>query len=159
MGTEIERKFLLRDDGWKAGAEGKLFRQGYLSAAVERNVRVRIVGDRGFLTVKGRASGITRREFEYQIPLADAERMLDELCLRPLIEKTRYQVEHRGLIWEIDEFAGDNAGLVVAEVELDDEAQEVEPPSWIGREVSDDPRYLNSNLVKKPYATWGTRQP
>ncbi len=154
MGTEIERKYLLGDDSWKAGARGKLYRQGYLSAAVERNVRVRIIGDRGYLTVKGRASGITRLEFEYEIPFADAESMLDKLCLKPLIEKTRYLVEHSGLTWEVDEFAGDNAGLVVAEVELEDEAQRVELPPWVGREVTDDPRYLNSNLVKQPFRTW-----
>ena len=154
MGTEIERKFLLRDESWKAGASGKLYRQGYLSAAVERNVRVRIIGEQGFLTVKGKASGITRLEFEYEVPLADAERMLDELCLKPLIEKTRYRVEHRGMLWEIDEFAGDNAGLVVAEVELSEEQQEIEFPRWVGREVTDDPRYLNSNLVERPYIRW-----
>ncbi len=154
MGTEIERKFLLRDDSWKAGASGKLYRQGYLSAAVERNVRVRIIGEQGFLTVKGKASGITRLEFEYEVPLADAEGMLDQLCLKPLIEKTRYRVEHRGMLWEIDEFAGDNAGLVVAEVELSEEAQEIEFPRWVGREVTDDPRYLNSNLVEQPYTSW-----
>ncbi len=154
MGTEIERKFLLRNDSWKAGAKGKLYRQGYLSTAVERNVRVRIIGERGYLTVKGRASGLTRLEFEYQIPLADAERMLDRLCLEPVIEKTRFEIEHRNLLWEIDEFAGVNSGLVVAEVELEEETQEIEFPPWVGREVSDDPRYLNSNLVKKPYTTW-----
>ena len=154
MGTEIERKFLLRDDSWKAGAAGKRYRQGYLSAEVERNVRIRIAGDRAFLTVKGRAQGITRLEFEYDVPLADAERMLDELCLKPLIEKTRYVLVHRGMTWEIDEFAGDNAGLVVAEIELDEEAQEIEFPRWVGREVTDDPRYLNANLVEKPYTTW-----
>ncbi len=154
MGTEIERKFLLRDESWKAGASGKLYRQGYLSAAVERNVRVRIIGEQGFLTVKGKASGITRLEFEYEVPLADAERMLDELCLKPLIEKTRYRIEHRGMLWEIDEFAGDNAGLVVAEVELSEEQQEIEFPRWVGREVTDNPRYLNSNLVERPYTRW-----
>ena len=154
MGTEIERKFLLRDDSWKAGAEGKSYRQGYLSAEVERNVRVRIAGDKAFLTVKGRAHGLTRFEFEYDIPIADAERMLDELCLRPLIEKTRYLIDYAGLTWEIDEFAGDNAGLVVAEIELEDEAQEIELPPWVGREVSGDPRYLNANLVEKPFTTW-----
>ncbi len=154
MGTEIERKFLLSDGSWQAGAEGKLYRQGYLSAAVERNVRVRIIGDQGFLTVKGRVSGYTRLEFEYEIPLADAERMLDELCHKPLIEKTRFLVEHRGMTWEVDRFAGDNAGLVVAEIELSEEGQEIEFPSWVGREVTDDPRYLNSNLVQKPYMTW-----
>ncbi len=154
MGTEIERKYLLRGDGWKAGAEGKRYRQGYLSAAVERNVRIRIAGDRAFLTVKGRTRGITRLEFEYDVPLTDAERMLDELCLQPLIEKTRYLVVYAGLTWEIDEFAGANAGLVVAEVELDDEAQAIELPPWVGREVTDDPRYLNANLIERPFNTW-----
>ncbi|MCP3961070.1 MAG: CYTH domain-containing protein [bacterium] len=155
MGTEIERKFLLADDGWRsAGGSGKLYRQGYLSTAVERNVRVRIIGDKGFLTVKGRAAGITRLEFEYEIPLADASRMLDELCFKPLIEKTRHLIEHSGLTWEVDEFAGDNAGLVVAEVELESEDQEIELPAWVGEQVTDDPRYLNSNLVEKPFTTW-----
>ena len=154
MGTEIERKFLLAGDGWRSGAEGKLYRQGYLSTASERNVRVRVIGDRGYLTVKGRSEGISRLEFEYEIPLADADSLLDELCLAPLIEKTRFEVEHRGLTWEIDEFAGDNAGLIVAEVELESADQAVELPPWIGREVSDDPRYLNSNLVANPYTRW-----
>ncbi len=155
MGTEIERKFLLADDGWRsAGGSGKLYRQGYLSTAAERNVRVRIIGDKGFLTVKGRAAGITRLEFEYEIPLADASRMLDELCFKPLIEKTRHLIEHSGLTWEVDEFAGDNAGLVVAEVELESEGQEIELPAWVGEQVTDDPRYLNSNLVEKPFTTW-----
>lgn len=154
MGTEIERKFLLRDDSWKLGAEGKVYRQGYLSAAASRNVRIRIIGEQGYLTVKGRASGITRLEFEYEIPLVDAENMLDKLCLKPLIEKTRFKIEHSGMTWEIDQFAGDNAGLVVAEIELEDEAQEIDLPSWVGAEVTDDPRYLNSNLVERPYTTW-----
>ena len=157
MGTEIERKFLLRNDGWRAGAEGVPYRQGYLSTAADRNVRVRIVGQTGYLTVKGRTSGISRLEFEYEIPLADARRMLDQLCFKPLIEKTRFKIEHRGLIWEVDEFAGDNAGLVVAEVELESEGQEIELPPWIGREVTDDPRYLNASLVKQPYTTWGVK--
>ena len=155
MGHEIERKFLLANDGWRAGAEGKVYRQGYLQTAVERNVRVRTIGERGFLTIKSQTSGITRLEFEYEIPIADADEILDDLCERPLIEKTRYKVEHAGLVWEIDEFAGDNAGLVVAEVELEHEDQQIDLPPWVGREVSDDPRYLNSNLVASPYSTWG----
>ncbi len=154
MGTEIERKFLVRGDGWRQGAAGTRYRQGYLSTAAERNVRVRLAGARGFLTVKGRAEGLTRLEFEYEIPAADAERLLDELCRKPLIEKTRFVVEHRGATWEIDEFEGVNAGLVVAEVELEDEDQEVDLPPWVGAEVSEDPRYLNASLVDKPFATW-----
>ncbi|MEM7583958.1 MAG: CYTH domain-containing protein [Acidobacteriota bacterium] len=154
MGTEIERKFLVDGDGWREGAVGTVYRQGYLSTAVERNVRVRLKGDRGILTVKGRAEGLTRLEFEYEIPTADAEHMLDALCLEPLIEKTRYKIEYGGAVWEVDEFAGVNAGLVVAEVELESEEQAVELPPWVGREVSGDPRYLNSNLVEKPFSSW-----
>ncbi len=154
MGTEIERKFLVTNDLWRVGAKGTLYRQGYLSTAADRNVRVRIIGDQGFLTVKGRADGITRLEFEYEIPLADATGMLDDLCLKPLIEKTRTKIDYRGATWEVDDFAGDNAGLVVAEVELASEDQRVELPPWIGEEVSEDPRYFNSSLVAKPFKTW-----
>ena len=154
MGTEIERKYLLSNDDWKAGAAGTLYRQGYLSTAADRNVRVRIIGDIGYLTVKGRAEGITRLEFEYEIPISDARSMLDRLCFKPLIEKTRFKIEYRGLTWEVDEFIGDNAGLVLAEVELTREEQEIELPPWIDREVTDDPRYLNSNLVSAPFKTW-----
>ena len=154
MGTEIERKFLVADDRWRDGAEGIHFRQGYLSTAEERNVRVRIRGDRALLTVKGRGEGLVRLEFEYEIPLADARQLLDELCERPLIEKVRYRVPFGGLTWEVDEFEGDNAGLIVAEVELEDEAQEIELPPWVGEEVSADPRYLNANLVRRPYGSW-----
>ena len=154
MGTEIERKFLVADGGWRAGAEGTAYRQGYLSTEADRNVRVRIKGDRGYLTVKGRSVGISRLEFEYEIPVGDARRMLDDLCLTPLIEKTRFRVEHRGMTWEIDEFVGENAGLVLAEIELEREDQAIELPPWIGREVSDDPRYLNANLVARPFSRW-----
>ena len=155
MGKEIERKYLLRNDAWREGAQGLHFRQGYLSTEPERTVRVRQVGQRGLLTVKGLTRGITRAEFEYDIPLADAARLLDELCLRPLIEKTRYRVQHGGLTWEIDEFHGENAGLVVAEVELEREDQEVPLPDWVGKEVSGDSRYFNSNLAVHPYSQWG----
>lgn len=154
MGKEIERKFLLSGEAWREGAEGLFFRQGYLSADPERTVRVRQVGRRGQLTVKGLTRGVTRAEFEYEIPVADAKRLLDELCLRPLVEKTRYRVAHAGLTWEIDEFHGENEGLVVAEVELEAEDQAIELPSWIGREVSGDPRYFNSNLAAHPYSRW-----
>jgi len=156
MATEIERKFLVRDDSWRVGAEGTVYRQGYLSTELERNVRVRLIGERGLLTVKGRASGVSRLEFEYEIPFADASKLLDELCLEPLIEKTRFKVQHAGLLWEIDEFAGDNVGLVVAEVELESEDQAIDLPAWIDREVSDDPRYFNSNLVTNPFSTWSS---
>ena len=154
MGQEIERKYLLKDDSWRLGAEGVLYRQGYLSTEVERNVRVRTIGERAFLTIKGKGEGITRLEFEYQIPIADGEAILDRLCDRPLIEKLRYKIEHRGLVWEVDEFRGENAGLVVAEVELESEDQAFAVPAWVGEEVTADPRYLNANLVRRPYTTW-----
>ena len=154
MGIEIERKFLVRSDEWRVGAAGQEVRQGFLSTDPERTVRIRVVGDRGYLTVKGRARGLARDEFEYPIPAADAEALLDGLCLRPLIEKTRYRVEHAGLIWEVDEFAGDNRGLVLAEVELADASTAVERPPWVGPEVSHDSRYYNANLVHHPFTRW-----
>lgn len=154
MGQEIERKFLLAGDGWRAGAEGVAIRQGYLAASPVLAVRVRIRGARGYLTVKGGGGTLVREEFEYEIPAADAQAMLDGLCLRPLVEKTRYTVRHRGHTWEIDVFEGDNAGLVVAEVELAAAGEVVALPDWVGREVTDDPRYLNANLARHPYRTW-----
>ena len=154
MPREIERKFLVTSDAWRIDAQGKRYRQGYLSIDVDRTVRVRVAGDAGFLTVKGRSSGAARAEYEYPIPLAHAEEMLDRLCLRPLIEKTRYRIPHGGLVWEVDVFAGENAGLVVAEVEIEAEDQEVALPPWVGREVTGDHRYANASLVGRPFATW-----
>jgi len=154
VATEIERKFLVTGDAWRIGAVSSPFRQGYLSTVKERTVRVRVVGDQGSLTIKGITVGAARTEFEYSIPAADAEAMLDELCEQPIIDKTRHVVEHAGNVWEIDEFAGVNQGLVVAEVELDDPDQEVDLPAWIGDEVTDDPRYFNANLIAHPYTEW-----
>ncbi|BCR06812.1 CYTH domain-containing protein [Desulfuromonas versatilis] len=154
MPMEIERKFLVSGDQWRQGAHGTLYRQGYLCTDPERTVRVRLAGDRGTLTIKGKTEGISRAEFEYPIPAGEAAQLLDRLCLRPLIEKRRYRVEYGGRIWEVDEFFGDNAGLVLAEVELETESAQVELPSWVFREVSDDPRYFNASLVKKPFCTW-----
>jgi len=154
MGIEIERKFLLRDARWRAGATGVAYRQGYLNSAKERTVRIRSVGDRAFLTIKGISVGATRAEYEYPIPLADCNAMLDTLAEQPLIEKTRYTIRHGDLIWEIDEFFGANAGLVVAEVELEREDQPCVLPPWVGAEVTGDPRYFNSNLIRNPYSTW-----
>lgn len=154
MAVEIERKFLVVDDRWRKNAMGTLFRQGYLSAEPERTVRVRVEGDIGKLTIKGKTEGIRRSEYEYQIPLQDADELLDTLCLRPLIEKTRYRIEHAGLIWEIDEFYGANEGLILAEVELESEAVDFSLPAWAGQEVSDNPRYYNANLVKDPFSEW-----
>lgn len=154
MGREIERKFLVKDDSWRQGASGRQYRQGYISRDEQRAVRVRIVEARGFLTIKGRHSERTRLEFEYEIPLADARELLDTLCQPPLIEKTRYRVDHAGNTWEIDVFHGENAGLIVAEIELSREDQPFELPPWAGREVTDDPRYLNTSLSKHPYRQW-----
>ncbi len=154
MPREIERKFRVKGEAWRSAAQGTLYRQGYLSAVPERTVRVRIAGQKGFLTVKGSSVGATRLEFEYEIPLADARRLLDELCERPPIEKTRYTIDFGGLTWEVDEFAGENAGLIIAEVEVGDEAQQIQLPEWVGEEVTGDPRYYNANLIRQPYSRW-----
>ena len=154
MPQEIERKFLVRGNGWRDHGAGVPYRQGYLSTVAERTVRVRLIRDKGWLTIKGITVGATRAEYEYEIPADEAGEMLDVLCERPLIEKTRYRIEHQGLIWEVDEFDGDNAGLIIAEVELEEENQTVVLPDWIGEEVTDDPRYYNANLIANPYATW-----
>ena len=154
MATEIERKYLVVDDAWRSQAVGTVFRQGYLSTVKERTVRVRVAGERGLLTIKGITVGAVRSEFEYEIPGADADQLLDELCERPLIEKTRYEIEAGGLTWEVDAFAGVNEGLITAEVELDDEDQEIALPDWVGEEVTHDPRYFNSNLIAHPFSEW-----
>lgn len=154
MGREIERKFLTTGGGWRKGAKRSRLSQGYLLAEKKKSVRVRLEDGRGTVTIKGPARGGGRDEYEYVIPAKDARELLDRLCEKPLIEKTRHRVRHRGLVWEIDEFAGANKGLVVAEVELRRAGQKVALPPWIGREVTDDPRYLNANLFKNPYKTW-----
>jgi CYTH domain-containing protein len=154
VGVEIERKFLLAGDAWRALAEPVLLRQGYLNADPERTVRVRIDGERAFLTIKSKNAGATRGEWEYPIPVPDAAELLDRLCERPLIEKYRRRIEHDGHVWEVDEFLGENAGLAVAEIELAAPDEAFARPSWIGKEVTDDPRYYNSSLVRLPYSHW-----
>jgi len=154
MATEIERKFLLVNDSWRQGARGQRYRQGYLSSEKERVVRVRTVDDTGYLTVKGATRGISRLEFEYPIPLADAETMLEALCRPPLIDKTRYRVPCSEHIFEVDEFHGENAGLIVAEIELGSEDEAFERPDWLGEEVTHDPRYANANLIAHPFGDW-----
>lgn len=154
MGEEIERKFLVRGDAWKAEATSRAYRQGFLSTEPERTVRVRVAGDRGWLTVKGITVGARRAEYEYEIPPDDASRMLDTLCKRPLIEKVRHTLVVGAHTWEVDVFEGDNAGLVFAEIELSAEDEEFERPVWLGLEVTDDPRYFNSSLVEHPYKDW-----
>ncbi|MFQ5651619.1 MAG: CYTH domain-containing protein [bacterium] len=154
MATEIERKFLVTNSSWREGAVGKLYRQGYLSTEPDRTVRVRTIGRQGFLTIKGKTIGPARQEYEYGIPFEDASRMLAELCSQPTIEKTRYIVEDQGQRWEVDEFHGENAGLILAEIELQHEAQEVKLPAWVGQEVTGDRRYANAHLAHSPYKTW-----
>ncbi len=136
MGIEIEKKFLLKGGEWKQLAVGIAYRQGYLNSVKERTVRVRTINDKGFLTIKGISVGATRLEYEYEIPLEDAQALLDELCEKPLIEKNRYKVDFGGFTWEIDEFFGQNDGLIVAEIELESEDQSFDKPQWVGEEVT-----------------------
>lgn len=154
MAKEIERKFLVKLAAWTPQSGGKYYKQGYLNSQKERVVRVRIAGDKGQLTIKGITTGVTRAEFEYPISIEDAGLMLDNLCEKPLIEKHRHKEVHGGKTWEIDVFHGDNEGLVVAEIELGSEDEAFERPTWLGEEVSSDPRYFNSNLLKNPYKSW-----
>lgn len=158
MGQEIERKFLLRDPGWRAAASHSAhYRQGYLASRPDVVVRVRLADGEARLTIKGASEGISRREYEYPLPPTDAAEMLDHLCERPLIEKQRFFVPYGDHLWEIDVFAGDNAGLVLAEVELEHPDEEFLRPPWLGVEVSEDPRYYNASLVRFPYRDWGER--
>ena len=155
MATEIERKFLLNDDSWKnLAGEGTKYLQGYLVGSKQASVRVRIQGNKAFLNIKSATIDITRQEFEYEIPLVDAMEMLETLCEKPLISKTRYHLKYENHIWEIDVFDGENMGLVVAEIELSDENEVFSKPSWIGEEVSDDARYYNTCLVQHPFKDW-----
>lgn len=154
MGKEIERKYLVNVDAWKPQGEGIHFKQGYLNSQKERVVRVRIEGTKAKLTIKGLTTGVTRSEFEYPLPVEDAAILLDQLCEQPLIDKHRHVEQHGGRTWEIDVFHGDNDGLVVAEIELESENDKLELPAWLGPEVSSDPRYFNSNLLKNPYKAW-----
>jgi CYTH domain-containing protein len=151
MATEIERKFLVKGDEWRSLGVGEIYRQGYITNDNGRTVRVRVVGEQGYLTIKGPTTGMGRAEFEYKIPVEDAQELLETLCDRPFIEKTRYKINIGDLIWEVDEFWGENQGLILAEVELETEDQIIDIPNWIGEEVTSDPRYYNSNLVKNPY--------
>ncbi|AFY77808.1 hypothetical protein Ple7327_2517 [Pleurocapsa sp. PCC 7327] len=154
MATEIERKFLVKGDSWRSLGTGKVYRQGYISTVNGITVRVRIAGENGYLTIKGKTKGMAREEFEYSIPVEDAKMMLDTMCDRPLIEKIRYRIKLDNLVWEVDEFLGENKGLILAEVELESECQIIDFPDWIAREVTGDLRYYNSNLAKYPYQQW-----
>jgi adenylate cyclase len=154
MGIEIERKFLVVDEAWRQPAERQTrFSQGYLSRDPARTVRVRIAGDAAFLTIKGATTGATRAEFEYAVPVADAQQLL-ALSDGPVVEKTRHLCVVDGMTWEVDEFLGANAGLVVAEIELQGEDQPFTRPPWLGAEVTGDARYVNANLAVRPFTTW-----
>ncbi len=154
MGIEIERKFLVIGDQWRDGAVGTSYRQGYIVAEHGRTVRVRRAGRHGYLTIKGPGSGLCRPEFEYEIPPDDADQMLDLFCQETMIEKIRYRVHDSGSLWEIDEFAGENSGLLLAEIELTHEDQEFSRPQWLGREVTGDARYHNACLSRSPFSHW-----
>jgi adenylate cyclase len=153
MALEIERKFLVVNASWKLGATATRIVQGYISRDPDRIVRVRIAGEKAYLTIKGRPTGITRTEIEFPIPLAEADALLP-LCLPPLIDKTRYTVTIGSHLWEIDEFYGENAGLIVAEIELSQENEAFQLPTWLGREVSHNRNYSNSHLTQHPYTAW-----
>jgi len=159
MAQEIERKFLVQGEEWRT-TTGARYRQGYLSLDPVRTVRVRTVEklatgeQRGYLTIKGKAVDLSRPEYEYEIPLSDAHELLNHLCQRPLIEKIRHRIPIDDVVWEVDEFLRDNAGLVVAEVELMSAEQPFAKPAWIGQEVTDDARYLNASLVTLPFSRW-----
>ena len=155
MGREIERKFLLRSDAWRDEVRDSVHLiQGYLMRNEHSAIRVRIKGTRAELNIKQTLDGIDRLEYEYEIPLVDAREILEHVALRPLIEKTRHHVVRGGHLWEVDEFDGDNRGLIMAEIELADADEAFDKPPWIGEEVSLDPRYYNSNLIVSPYQSW-----
>lgn len=155
MSVEIERKFLVKNWNWKRELKGIHYRQGYLNTDKERVVRVRTIDDKAFLTIKGKVVGISRLEFEYEIPYKEAQQLLDNLCEKPLIDKHRYKLPIKnGLVWEIDEFHAENEGLVVAEIELASEEQAFPRPNWLGKEISGNPKYYNSNLIKYPFSMW-----
>ena len=155
MATEIEHKFLVRDDSWRRQVyRSEHLCQGYLASDEHRSVRIRTSDEKAHLNIKSGTLGVSRTEYEYPIPLEDAREILDNLCRKPLLEKTRYYVRYGAHVWEIDEFEGDNAGLIVAEVELSNPDERFAKPSWVGEEVSDDPRYYNACLVDHPFKDW-----
>ena len=162
MGKEIERKFLVKSDVYKTLAQGTYYRQGYVPTLNGMTVRLRIAGEKGYITMKDHAVGFTRHEFEYEIPKKDAKQMLELMCDKPQIEKYRFVIPascnsasaSSQLFWEVDEFLGENAGLVVAEIEVPSEDTEFEIPDWVGEEVTGEKRYYNSHLCKNPYKNW-----
>ncbi|MFT4762512.1 MAG: adenylate cyclase [Paraglaciecola sp.] len=154
MPIEIERKFLLKNSKWRDQVNnGKEIKQGYLNSNANRTVRVRTKGKLGFMTVKSKTINATRKEYEYEIPIQDAKELL-LLCEQPLVEKVRFEIIHNQKIWEVDEFKGINEGLIVAEIELEDEQEKIELPDWIGEEVTLNKKYYNSSLIANPYSKW-----
>lgn len=153
MGIEIERKFLVTGDAWRQASKVRSIRQGYLAVGTTNTIRIRIADAEAWLGIKGKAVGGARPEFEYPVPLAEAEQLLT-LTPYQVIEKTRYVLPHDGLVWEVDEFHGANQGLIVAEVELETVDQAITLPDWVGKEVTDDPRYRNALLCQHPYTEW-----
>ena len=156
MAVEIERKYLVDTALWQRPEGGVRMRQGYVATKDGTTVRVRIAGDKAFLTLKDHAVGLTRHEFEYEIPVADAETLLDTMCAKPQVDKIRYRIPaaEPGLVWEVDEFLGDNAPLVTAEIELPTEDTPFSKPAWLGEDVTNDHRYKNNNLAATPYSSW-----
>lgn len=154
MGIEIERKFLVDESKLPPLVGGVYIAQGYIETVDHTAVRARVKGDQGFLTLKGKTEGMTRLEYEYEIPLADAKAMIQQLCAGKSVEKTRYEIKVGQHVWEIDVFAGDNAGLVVAEVELQNDKEAIVIPTWASQEVTDQARFYNMNLIKHPYSQW-----
>ena len=154
MGVEIERKFLVANDGWRNLSQGVLCRQGYLNRNKDRTVRVRSMDGRAYLTIKGLSYGATRQEYEYEIPLADGNVLLDAVAEKPLVEKKRHHIPWGAALWVVDEFLGENTGLILAEIELASENEAFDAPPWIGAEVTRDSRYYNANLVKYPFSRW-----
>ncbi|BBB33297.1 adenylate cyclase [Thermotomaculum hydrothermale] len=155
MGIEIERKFKVKDTSFLKGLKGISIKQGYLYIGDKSVSRVRIIENKkAYLTVKGRTGDISRLEFEYEIPLKDGIELLENVCLKPLIEKVRYKLPVGNHVWEIDVFEGENKGLIIAEIELESEDEEFEKPDWAGEDVSNDERYYNYSLVKFPYSVW-----
>jgi adenylate cyclase len=156
MAIEIEHKFLLANDDWHELISSSIkYRQGYLSSLATSSIRVRISDKRAWLNIKSATIGTSRHEYEYEIPLHDANEIITILCRKPIIEKTRHFVMHDGNTWEIDEFEGVNQGLIIAEIELSAIGKEFSKPHWIGKEVTHDLRYYNNNLAIHPYSEWG----
>lgn len=155
MGIEIERKFLLKNNDWQSSANGgTAFRQGYLCETGPGSVRVRIEGEKANINIKSATLNMSRLEYEYSLPLEDAQQLLDHVCIKPMIEKTRFHVHYKGKLWEVDVFKGENEGLVVAEIELQHVDEVIELPTWVGEEVTEDKRYYNVCLVNYPYKDW-----